>query len=114
PGFEAVRDELRRNLRFRGELGCAFTAAVADRPVVDLWCGTADHAAGQPWSPDTLTVLFSGTKGLTAVCVLLLLERGTLQLDAPVARYWPEVALNGKEGITVAEVLSHRSRLPAV
>jgi len=81
--------------------------------VVDLWCGTADHYAGRPWSRDTLTVLFSGTKGLTAVCMLLLLERGTLELDAPLARYWPEFAAAGKEGITVAEVLSHRSRLPA-
>ena len=113
PGFEAVRDEFARNLRFRDELGGAFAAYVGGRAVVDLWGGMADRSSGRPWSRDTLTVIFSCTKGLTAVCVLMLLDRGALALDAPVARYWPRFAAHGKGEVTVGDVLSHQSRLPA-
>jgi CubicO group peptidase (beta-lactamase class C family) len=113
PGFEAVRDEFARNLRFRDELGGAFSAWQGDRCLVDLWGGMADSATGRPWTRDTLTVVFSCTKGLTAVCLLILVDRGELDLDAPVADYWPEFAAHGKGTTTVAEMLSHRSRLPA-
>jgi CubicO group peptidase (beta-lactamase class C family) len=114
PGFEGVRAEFERNFSERGEVGAAFAATVDGDPVVDLWGGLADSATASPWSADTVQVIFSGTKGLVALCLLMLVDRGQLDLEAPVARYWPEFARQGKEAITVAEVASHRARLPAV
>jgi CubicO group peptidase (beta-lactamase class C family) len=115
PGFEAVAREFERNLDERGELGAAFAAYVDGEPVVDLWGGSAEPGpGGRPWREDTLQLIFSGTKGLVATCVLLLVERGKLDLDAPVATYWPEFAAYGKERVTVAEAASHRARLPGV
>lgn len=114
PGFEGVAAAFERNFAQRGEVGAAFAAYHAGRPVVDLWGGAADRETGRGWQPDTLQLVFSGTKGFAAACVLLLVERGRLDLDAPVARYWPEFAQAGKAGITVTEVLSHQCRLPGV
>lgn len=82
--------------------------------MVDLWGGVADPDTGRPWTRDTLQLIYSGTKGLVAACVLILVERGALHLDAPVADYWPEFAAHGKDRITVAEVMSHQGRLPGV
>jgi CubicO group peptidase (beta-lactamase class C family) len=113
PGFEAVRDEFARNRHFRDELGASFAVYRGDRCLVDLWGGIADRATGRPWERDTLTPIFSCTKGLTAVCMLILVDRGALALDAAVAEYWPEFAAHGKGATTVADVLSHQSRLPA-
>src|SRR3954451_5339593 len=90
PGFESVREAFLENLRERGELGAAFAVARGDEPVVDLWGGIADRATGRPWRADTLQVIFSGTKGLVALCLLMLVDRGALEFDAPVARYWPQ------------------------
>ena len=70
--------------------------------VVNLWAGTADAAGTRPWQVDTLATVLSGTKGLTSTCVHQLVERGELDLNAPVARYWPEFAQAGKEAITIA------------
>ena len=115
PGFEAVAREFERNLDERGELGAAFAACVDGEPVVDLWGGRAEPGAdGRPWREDTLQLIFSGTKGLVATCVLMLVDRGRLDLDAPACAYWPEFAAQGKERITVAELASHRARLPGV
>jgi len=114
PGFEAVRDEFARNLRFRGELGGAFAAYQGERCLVDVWGGQAARSVPpREWSRHTLSVIFSCTKGLTTVCLLMLVDRGALDLDAPVCRYWPEFAAQGKADISVEEVLSHQSRLPA-
>ena len=77
--------------------------------VVNLWAGTADAAGTRPWHVDTVATVLSGTKGLTSTCVHQLVERGELDLDAPVARYWPEFAQAGKEAITIGMVMSHRS-----
>jgi CubicO group peptidase (beta-lactamase class C family) len=77
--------------------------------VVNLWAGTADAAGTRPWQVDTLATVLSGTKGLTSTCVHQFVERGELDLDAPVARYWPEFGQAGKEAITIAMVMSHRS-----
>src|SRR5262245_17303572 len=101
PGYEPVREAFARNFAERGELGAAFAAVRDGEPVVDLWGGVADRASGRPWREDTLVLIFSGTKGLVAACVLMLLERGQLELDAPVARYWPEFAQAGKEQMRV-------------
>ncbi|MEV0643868.1 serine hydrolase domain-containing protein [Phytomonospora sp. NPDC050363] len=114
PGFEAVADAFAANFSVHGELGAAFTAYRDGELVADLWGGAADRDTGRAWTPDTLQLIFSGAKGLTTACVLLLAERGALDLDAPVARYWPEFAAAGKSRITVREVLSHQARLPGV
>lgn len=114
PGFEAVADAFRRNFTDRGEVGAAFAAYRDGALVVDLWGGVADPATGHRWESDTVQLIFSGTKGLTAACVLLLVERGVVDLDAPLARYWPAFGAAGKAAITVADVLSHQARLPGV
>ncbi|WP_454762249.1 serine hydrolase domain-containing protein [Caulobacter segnis] len=111
PGFEVVREAFERNFREHGELGAAVAVRRAGEVVVDLWGGQAD-AHGRPWEEDTLAVVFSTTKGLAALCLHMLASRGSLDFDAPVARYWPEFAQNGKAGITVAMVLAHQAGLP--
>lgn len=114
PGFEPVLRAFRENFSERGELGAAFAVALDGEPVVDLWGGLADGEAGSAWQEGTLQVIFSGTKALVALCLLILVDRGELDLAARVCRYWPEFAASGKEAITVAEVASHRARLPGI
>jgi CubicO group peptidase (beta-lactamase class C family) len=114
PGFESVREAFLENLRERGELGAAFAVARGDEPVVDLWGGIADRATGRPWQADTLQVIFSGTKGWVALCLLMLVDRGALEFDAPVARYWPEFAARGKGHLRVCDVASHQASLPGI
>jgi CubicO group peptidase (beta-lactamase class C family) len=111
PGFERVAEEFARNLGERDDLGAAFAAVRDGETVVDLHGGVADRASQRPWTEDTLQLVFSGTKGFVAVCLLLLLERGGLELEAPVARYWPEF---GKESVLVRDVVSHTARLPGI
>lgn len=112
PGFEAVAEEFARNFTLRGDLGAAFAATHDGRMVVDVWGGSA--APGRPWAADTLQVIYSGTKGLMAACVLKLVERGALDLDAPVARYWPEFAGADKGRVLVRHVVSHAAGLPGI
>ncbi|PWG14805.1 EstA family serine hydrolase [Streptomyces sp. V2] len=109
--FAAVRAAFEENFRERGELGAAVTVFVAGQPVADLWGGWADAARTRPWERDTVVNVWSTTKGVTSLCAHLLAERGLLDLDAEVARYWIEFAANGKEGILVRHLLSHRSGL---
>src|SRR5262245_24449347 len=87
-GFEPVAEEFERNFAERRDVGAAFAAVHRGRKVVDLWGGMA--APGVPWKQDTLQVIYSGTKGLVASCMLILIERGLIDIDAPVAKYWPE------------------------
>jgi CubicO group peptidase (beta-lactamase class C family) len=110
-GLEAVAEEFERNFDRRSELGAAFAVVRDGDLVVDLWGGLRDGASGAPWEPDTMQLVFSGAKGFVAVCLLLLIERGRLELAAPVARYWPEF---GKEDVRVGDVVSHTARLPGV
>src|SRR3954468_7618649 len=114
PGFEPVRRAFARNFAEHGEVGAAVGAYLHGRPVVDLWGGVADPAAGRAWQRDTLQVVFSTTKGVTAACAHLLAQRGELDLDAPVAEYWPEFAENGKDRIPVRWLLTHQAGLPAI
>ena len=114
PGFEAVRDAFAANFDLHDDVGAACAVYVDGRPVVDLWGGFADLALGRPWTEDTVQLVFSATKGVTAICVHRLAEQGRLDLDAPVARYWPEFAARGKGAIPVSWVLSHRAGLAAV
>lgn len=112
PDFHEVEEEFRRNFADRGEIGAAVSVCVGGEPVVDLWGGVADQAAGRPWNEDTVVPVFSATKGLAALCLHLLADRGLLDFEAPVADYWPEFAANGKEGVSVATMLSHQAGLP--
>lgn len=114
PGFERVADELDAILDESVGSGAAFAAYVDGEAVVDLWGGTADPVAGRAWQEDTLQLVFSGTKGLVAVCLLMLVDRGALVLDAPVSDYWPEFSASGKREVTVGQVVSHTAALPGL
>ena len=113
-GFEPVREAFARCFEEHGDVGASVCVYVDGRSVVDLWGGVADPRSGRPWSEQTLAPVFSATKGITAVCVNQLIERGSLELDAPIARYWPEFGANGKNSITLRDVLTHRAGLAAV
>lgn len=109
PGFERMRDAFESNFTDGDEIGAAVAVWVEGDLVVNLWGGFADAARHRPWRQDTLASIYSGTKGLTSTCVHLLADRGELDLQAPVARYWPEFGRAGKHGITLAMVLGHRA-----
>lgn len=111
PGYEAVRLAFIGNFREGKELGAAFAAYRDNQLVVDLWGGVADPETGRGWEKDTLQLIFSGTKGLVSVCLLILLDRGLIDLSAPVSRYWPEF---GKEEILVRDIVAHTARLPGI
>jgi CubicO group peptidase (beta-lactamase class C family) len=109
--FTAVRGAFEENFRERGELGAAVAVTVDGRTVVDLWGGWADAARSRPWERDTLVNVWSTSKGPVALCAHILADRGRLDLDAPVALYWPEFAAAGKEKVLVRHLLSHRAGL---
>lgn len=112
-GFGDVLDTFVRNFTDHGDLGAACAVVRDGRPVVDVWGGVADARTGRPWATDTAAVIFSCSKGLVALCAYLLVQDGRLDLDAPIARTWPEFAANGKASITVRDALSHRAGLAA-
>jgi CubicO group peptidase (beta-lactamase class C family) len=114
PGFEKVRDAFQANFDHHGDVGAAFALYKDGVKVVDLWAGVANDETGAPWNEDTLQLVFSTTKGATAICAHLLAQRGELDFDAPVAEYWPEFKANGKENVPVRWLLSHRSGLPVL
>jgi CubicO group peptidase (beta-lactamase class C family) len=109
PVFDRVRDAFEANFRKRDEVGASVAVWVDGQLVVNLWGGTADADGLRPWRHDTLVSVFSGSKALTSTCIHLLADRGELDLQTPVAKYWPEFAQAGKQDITVATVLGHRS-----
>ncbi len=111
PGFESVRDAFEKNFTDGREVGAAFSAYHRGEKVVDLWGGVADVKTDRPWIGDSMIVVFSTTKGATAVCAHQLAQEGALDLDAPVAQYWPEFAQAGKAEIPVNFLLSHRAGL---
>ncbi|HEX9258067.1 MAG TPA: serine hydrolase domain-containing protein [Acidimicrobiales bacterium] len=114
PGFERVREAFAANFSKGTEVGAAFCVYKDGRPVVDIWGGVADEATGRPWEEDTTVLVFSTTKGATAVCANLLVQRGELDLDAPVVEYWPEFGAHGKDKVPVRWLLSHRAGVAAV
>ncbi|MGW6354466.1 serine hydrolase domain-containing protein [Streptomyces sp. NPDC055092] len=109
--FDAVRAAFVENFDEREELGAAVTVLIDGAPVVDLWGGWADAARTRAWERDTVVNVWSTTKGPTALCAHILIDRGLLDPDAPVATYWPEFAAAGKEGVLVRHLLSHRAGL---
>ncbi len=112
--FNAVKDAFAENFPTHGEVGAAVAVMVDGEIVVDLWAGHADAARTRPWERDTIVNVYSTTKGMTAICAHRLVDQGLLELDAPVAKYWPEFAQAGKEKLPVRYLLSHRAGLPAV
>ncbi|MEV5979196.1 serine hydrolase domain-containing protein [Streptomyces sp. NPDC052114] len=113
-GFEPVRDAFVRNFGERGERGAAVTVYRDGRKVVDLWGGTKDVDGQDPWAPGTAQIVRSATKGVAAAALLLLHQRGELDLDAPVGAHWPEFKAGGKERVLVRHVLAHRAGVPAL
>src|SRR6266567_2270232 len=114
PQFERVAEEFVRNFQERGEVGAAVSIIIEGEKVVDLWGGSADPASNKPWVEDTIALVWSATKGATALCAHMLADRGLLDLDAPVVRYWPEFGQAGKEAIPVKMLLNHQSGLAAI
>jgi CubicO group peptidase (beta-lactamase class C family) len=114
-GWGKVADAFLANFEGNpGEVGAACCVYVGGRPVVDLWGGLADREANRPWGEDTIALAASTTKGATAICAHMLVQRGELDLDAPVVQYWPEFGANGKEQIPVRLLLSHQAGLPGI
>jgi CubicO group peptidase (beta-lactamase class C family) len=114
-GWGKVADAFRANFHGNpGEIGAACSVYVGGREVVNLWGGLADRAANRPWRKNTIVRVASTTKGMTAICAHMLVQRGLLDLDAPVVRYWPEFGAHGKDTIPVRWLLSHQAGLPIV
>ncbi|MGH7986611.1 MAG: serine hydrolase domain-containing protein [Candidatus Binataceae bacterium] len=114
PKFSRVRDAFAENFARRGEVGAATSIVVDGRRVVDLWAGHANQARTRPWERDTIVNIWSTTKGLCAMCAHRLADQGKLDLDAPVAKYWPEFAQAGKGSIPVSYLLNHQAGLAAI
>jgi CubicO group peptidase (beta-lactamase class C family) len=114
PQFARVRAAFENNFIEHGEPGAAVAVTLNGNPVVDIWGGWKDRAREQVWERDTLVNFFSVSKALCTACMLRLVDAGSLDLDKPVARVWPEFAQAGKEKITSRQVLSHRAGLPAI
>lgn len=112
--FSPVRELFARGFSASGELGAAVCFVLDGEPVVDLWGGFCDRERTREWQPDTLVNVYSTTKGVTAICAHQLVERGLLDLDAPVASYWPEFGAAGKAALPVRHLLDHRAGLPAL
>ena len=109
--FGAVKEALAASLLDR-DVDASAAVYLDGEPVVDLWGGSTDRTGTGPWERDTITCVFSTTKTMTALCVLVLADRGELDLEAPVCRYWPEFAAAGKEGVKVRHLLGHTAGLP--
>jgi CubicO group peptidase (beta-lactamase class C family) len=114
PLFAGVRDQFARNFSERGDVGAAVAVTVGGEPVVDLWGGWLDEARTRPWEGDSVVNVWSLGKAVSAICLLRLVERGKVELDAPVARYWPEFAQASKAALPVRFLLTHQAGLPAI
>ncbi|MDH4234905.1 MAG: beta-lactamase family protein [Gallionella sp.] len=110
-GFEAVREAFAENFSRRNELGGACCVYYRGEKVVDLWGGVRNKATGEPWQEDTMVIVYSSTKGLAAMTLALAHSRGWLDYEERVCTYWPEFAQNGKETITVRQLLAHQAGL---
>ncbi|UWW95190.1 serine hydrolase [Streptomyces murinus] len=113
-GFEPVREAFAANFALLGEHGAAVAVYRDGRRVVDLWAGTEDVDGTAPWEPGTAQIVRSATKGVVAAGLLLLHQRGELDLDAPVGTYWPEYKAAGKERTLVRHLLAHRAGVPVL
>ncbi len=114
PGFEEVQKEFKRNFEERKELGAACAVYHKGKKVVDLWGGYRDKKTRAPWEEDTLVLVFSTTKGVSSLALAVAHSRGLFDYDRTVATYWPEFTQNGKENITIRQLLSHQAGLCAI
>lgn len=112
--FRSVAEEFEKNFHDRNEYGASVCLRVDGETVVDLWGGIARRSEQTPWSQDTISIVYSCTKGATALCAHVLASRGELDIDAPVEKYWPEFAAKGKQDATVRMMLDHSVGLPAL
>lgn len=111
--FDRVRDLLAEHIDAGHEVGASLSVIIEGQEVIDLWGGWREREHIHPWTEDTVVNVFSGSKTVTSLAVLMLVDRGLIDLDVPVATYWPEFAQNGKEGVRVRHLLSHTAGLPA-
>lgn len=114
PGYEAVREAFVENFTRRREIGAACCVYHKGEKVVDLWGGIRNKATGEPWERDTKALVYSATKGLSAMTLAVAHSRGWLSYDERVCKYWPEFAQNGKERITIRQLLGHQAGLFAL
>jgi CubicO group peptidase (beta-lactamase class C family) len=114
PGFEAVREAFVENFTHRNELGAACCIYFKGEKMVDLWGGVRNKATGEPWEEDTMVIVHSTTKGMAGLAMALAHSRGWLDYEERVSTYWPEFAQQGKEKITVRQLLSHQAGLLAL
>ena len=114
PGFERVAETFRKNFDQHGEIGASVCLTVGGDTVVDLWGGIANQKTAAAWTRNTVSIVFSCTKGATALCAHVLASRGKLDLDAPVVELWPEFGQHGKQHVTTRMMLDHSAGVPAV
>ncbi|MEO2168075.1 MAG: serine hydrolase domain-containing protein [bacterium] len=114
PGFERLRTALVRNFDKNDEVGAACCVYHRGEVVADLWAGDANRETGRAWQEDTLGIVFSATKGVTAMALNLLIERGRIDPEAPISHYWPEFEAAGKKDIPVSWLLAHRAGVPLI
>src|SRR5689334_12985567 len=114
PGFEAVREAFVENFERGKELGAACAVYHRGEKVVDLWGGLRDESTGEPWEEDTMVIVYSTTKGVAGLTMALAHSRGLFDYDERVSAYWPEFAQQGKDAITVRQLLSHQAGLFAL
>ena len=118
PAFQIVAYAFAENFSERGEIGAAFSVVIDGKTVIEIWGGErkklSDTTKSAPWQRDTLVGFYSVGKPFAALCLLQLIDQGTVGLDSPVCDYWPEFAENGKENVTIRHILTHQSGLPAV
>ncbi len=113
-GFERIAEAFTKNFGEHGEVGASVCLYHGTDKVVDLWGGLANPKTNTPWTKDTVSIVYSCTKGATALCAHILASRGRLDLDAPVSELWPEFAQKGKEHVTTRMMLDHSSAVPAL
>src|SRR5689334_1237399 len=114
PGYEGVREAFGENFARRREVGAACCVYHKGEKVVDLWGGVRNQTTGEPWERDTKALVYSATKGLTAMTLAVAHSRGSVSYDERVRKYWPQFAQNGKEKITVRQLLAHQAGLYAL
>ncbi|UKZ83226.1 hypothetical protein TrVFT333_011032 [Trichoderma virens FT-333] len=113
PKFEELRNLFQKNLDSKAEVGASISLNIDGKDVVDIWGGYADEECTRPWESDTIVGVWSSTKGLASLAVLMLVDRGLVDVKAKVAQYWPEFAANGKQNIEIRHLMSHTSGLSA-
>ena len=110
--FLPLKDAFRANFDDGLEIGASLGVMHHGRPVVDLWGGYSDRRKTRPWEEDTIVCVFSTTKIMATIAILIVIDRGLIELDAPVAHYWPEFGQNGKQSVTVRDALTHQAGVP--